>query len=186
MEQAAPFKSSLYSIVGNKKIFEGKTSAAIVDSTRGIPRFFDLKKMSAGLSGMTANVSSSAFAETYSGSLEASLQVTEQLGELLKATILDTKFTKVDDGDRFTPQLEKVAQLIKMSSALGTERAAFMTALGGFDTHANLHETMASKMKILDKSIQSFVAEMRAQGIWDGVTVMTISDFGRTLTSEHP
>lgn len=35
----------------------------------------------------------------------------------------------------------------------------------------------------VDTSLGKFATEMKAQGIWDDVVVLTVSDFGRTLTS---
>lgn len=36
-------------------------------------------------------------------------------------------------------------------------------------------------MQAFDDAIGPFITEMKAQGIWDDVVLMTISDFGRTL-----
>ena len=38
-------------------------------------------------------------------------------------------------------------------------------------------------MKQVDAVLGAFETEMKAQGLWDSVAVLTISDFGRTLTS---
>ena len=38
-------------------------------------------------------------------------------------------------------------------------------------------------MQRVDAVLGAFEKEMKAQGLWDSVSVLTISDFGRTLTS---
>ena len=38
-------------------------------------------------------------------------------------------------------------------------------------------------MQRVDAALGAFEKEMKAQGLWDSVSVLTISDFGRTLTS---
>ena len=35
----------------------------------------------------------------------------------------------------------------------------------------------------MDSAIKEFKDEMKAQGIWNDVTIVSLSDFGRTLTS---
>jgi cullin-associated NEDD8-dissociated protein 1 len=35
----------------------------------------------------------------------------------------------------------------------------------------------------IDVSLHSFVEEMKLQGVWSGVTIVTASEFGRTITS---
>ena len=38
-------------------------------------------------------------------------------------------------------------------------------------------------MQQVDSVLAAFEKEMKAQGLWDSVSLLTISDFGRTLTS---
>lgn len=59
----------------------------------------------------------------------------------------------------------------------------FFTELGGFDSHNNVEETLLSTMSELDAALEHFVAELKEQGLWNHVTIVTVSDFGRTLTS---
>ena len=52
-----------------------------------------------------------------------------------------------------------------------------------FDTHTNVAEVLDEKLANINSAIGKFKAEMQSQGLWDSVTVVTLSDFGRTLTS---
>ena len=44
-------------------------------------------------------------------------------------------------------------------------------------------EVYNTQMQRVDAALGAFEKEMKAQGLWDSVSVLTISDFGRTLTS---
>ena len=70
---------------------------------------------------------------------------------------------------------------MKMRGDLGTERGVFLTKTGGWDTHNTFD--LAPRFTPINDALKSFKSEMQAQGIWDDVVVVTVSDFGRTLTS---
>ena len=55
--------------------------------------------------------------------------------------------------------------------------------LGGFDSHGSALEVLKARLEWIDAGLRSVVQEMKDQGIWDDVTIVTQSDFGRTLTS---
>ena len=55
--------------------------------------------------------------------------------------------------------------------------------LGGFDTHADLDEQLATLYRSVDAALASFVAEMKALGVWERVAVQTASEFGRTMAT---
>ena len=48
---------------------------------------------------------------------------------------------------------------------------------------ANLGEVLDWNMGDLDSSLEVFYEELKEQGLWDNVTIITVSDFARTLTS---
>jgi len=84
-------------------------------------------------------------------------------------------------------QLKMYTRVLKMDNTqrpqgLGQERAGYVVVQGGYDTH---HNTMEEKglLPDLDASLEATVAELKAQGMWDSTTIVTISDFGRTMTS---
>eukprot|EP00947_MAST-08B_sp_MAST-8B-sp1_P001415 g1415.t1 len=80
-------------------------------------------------------------------------------------------------------QFKQVTKVIKARAALQEERQVFFVQLGGFDTHNNLADTVETKMGEIDAAIKSFEEEMTTEGVWDKTTVLTASDFGRTLRS---
>ena len=176
----APYKVGLYSLDGNQKIIEGSTSPNFVDGRTGVKRFTQYETLKDDIHKLTSEKSHSLFAETASEQLEATLKNTESLGQRLESTLLKT------DEAAFTSNVAKqflqVAKLIKIDKRdLEMERSGFVTTLGGFDTH-NTAVKYDEHMANVDTALGLFEAEMKAQGLWDAVTILTVSDFGRTLT----
>ena len=60
---------------------------------------------------------------------------------------------------------------------------AVCTQYNGFDTHSNEGGIMSSKLRVINANLELFAEEMKAQGVWDSTTIITVSDFGRSLTS---
>jgi len=79
-------------------------------------------------------------------------------------------------------QLQQTAKLISGLSKSGdVERAMFFTSTGGFDTHNTFD--LSALFGGVDSAVGAFANEMKAQGLWDDVVIMSVSDFGRTLAS---
>lgn len=189
---STPLASQLFSGVGNVKMLEGSLPPTVVHHTEGIKRYADRDALAGPLANLTGMQSGSMFAETYSTSFEDTLRITETVGEMLSTTSLDTesKFDKVWETakehasrNRAPLHLKQVAKLLKIRAQLGMERAAFVTSHGAYDTHTNLGEVLNWNMGDFDSSLEVFYEELKLQGLWDNVTIITVSDFARTLTS---
>lgn len=86
-------------------------------------------------------------------------------------------------GNTLAGQLKKVAQLISVREQLGVNRQVFFVRLGGFDTHGDqltLHPVLLAR---LAEAMAAFQLAMAASGNSDNVTSFTMSDFGRTLST---
>jgi uncharacterized protein (DUF1501 family)/uncharacterized protein (DUF1800 family) len=171
------YKSNMYSLVGSIKILEGEQAPDFIDPWSGVTQFSQYNQLRDAIGNMTANKSQNAFSETYSSLFRSALERTEALGKIIKNTSLVTAFGT----DSMSRQFEQVAKLIKIRDQLNTERAVFVTQRGGYDTHGTFD--LSKLFGDIDTGMSSFVEEMKAQGIWDDVVVMTVSEFGRTLTS---
>ncbi len=55
----------------------------------------------------------------------------------------------------------------------------FYLQLPSFDHHFNVVSNLGSELYKLNIGLNLFVNEMKAQGVWDKVTVVISSDFGR-------
>ena len=54
---------------------------------------------------------------------------------------------------------------------------------GSTHTHSIAKQDLALLLGQLDETVESFGDEMKAQGVWDKVAVVVVSEFGRTLFS---
>ncbi len=79
--------------------------------------------------------------------------------------------------------LQTVARIIGGRAALGVTRQIFYVQLGSFDTHDNQAPQHAKLLTQLAQALEYFDGLMTTAGLGNQVTTFTVSDFGRTLTS---
>jgi uncharacterized protein (DUF1501 family) len=97
---------------------------------------------------------------------------------LNSAPALTTAFPQSGLGD----QLQTIAQLIAVRSALGVRRQVYFASIGGFDTHGE--DQLTDQAELLGTVSESMAAFYRATvelGVANQVTSFTMSDFGRDL-----
>lgn len=121
----------------------------------------------------------SIFGNVWADSLQYGIERSVLLAEALDAVTLETEFPNTGLGR----QLQQVAGLIRARGALQTNRNAFFTTLGGFDSHNDADATMSSRLGEADDALEALVAELKAADLWEDVTIIFASEFGRTLTS---
>jgi uncharacterized protein (DUF1501 family)/uncharacterized protein (DUF1800 family) len=174
-----PFLNSVYSINGRAKMVQGKVPPNIVHPTKGVIRLRDLSRMRPSIGNLTAQTSSAIMSELYADAVFQSVDKSEFLGSLLdNSVITPNRF----GSSAINQQLAQVSRLIQsLANRTQTERALFFTETGGFDTHATVD--VADLFGDVDDGIGNFAGEMKAQGRWDDVVVLTVSDFGRSLTT---
>lgn len=163
---------------GIRKLMEGDVPSTVM-SLAGIQRFSQYGDLSSTLRDMTGSESRSIFADTYAGILEKSLEETERLGrQMINVTLI---------GDYGSTGLENVARTIGLRQyldpAVNSERDVFMVGVRTFDSHANEFTMNAGHLGNFNRDLQALHADMTAINMWESVTVVTISDFARTLSS---
>jgi uncharacterized protein (DUF1501 family) len=97
----------------------------------------------------------------------------DKVAEIIKRTQPATPYPP----GRLADSLNIVARLI----GGGMPTRVYYAAQGGYDTHsgqAGAHERL---MKDLDASLTAFCADLKAQGNFDRVLLMTFSEFGRRV-----
>jgi uncharacterized protein (DUF1501 family) len=80
-------------------------------------------------------------------------------------------------------QLKMVANLASVQEQLGQERQIFYVGLGGWDTHDNQVTVHPRLLQSLSEALSAFQANIDELGLAEQITTFTMSDFGRTLTS---
>ena len=179
-ERALPFKSATYSMVGNQKFLEGGgVVSPDVVGRNGIQRYHQYESVKDGFDRILKQDSGSLFSQTFSEVLQSNLDKTEHMGALVENVTATSNYT-VRPG--LSSQLDQVAKMMKLdTTVLENERAAFITSKGGFDTH--FEPDMGPLFEDINDSLEQFVNELKAQDLWNNVTIMCVSDFGRTITS---
>ena len=174
-----PLAAGGYSLDGNSKMLEGLQPADVIDKSDGVVRYTSYAELAPTIRRMVGNASSHLLAETYASLLHTSLDRTEQLGNSLANVSLTQAFGSTSMG----LQLAQVARLIATRDFARMEREAFFVSLGRFDMHNEVNESLTARFTEIDGALRNFVREMQAMGVWDSVTMVSASDFGRTLTS---
>jgi len=170
-----PYKSNLYSITGNTRILAGSQAPFVVSARDGVRTLDQYSLLGEKVHNLTKFKSTSLFSEQHQAELDFSLVTTFELSAKMDNTPTLLSFSNTD----FSLQMQRVAQLVKMRD--DEERAVFAVSNGGWDTHST-HD-LDERIQTLDRGIDEFVEEMKAQGMWDDVVVLAHSEFGRTLTS---
>ncbi len=116
------------------------------------------------------------YINTMKKSLEGSLEMEEALASVED---FNTQFSNTD----LSNQLKMIAKVIATREELGFGRQTFFINLGGWDHHDEILESQQEKLPILDSALGEFMSVLEELGVENDVTTFTISDFGRTLTS---
>ncbi|WP_339726365.1 DUF1501 domain-containing protein [uncultured Paraglaciecola sp.] len=80
-------------------------------------------------------------------------------------------------------QLKMVASLASVQEQLGQQRQIFYVGLGGWDTHDNQATVHPRLLQSLSEALSAFQGNIDELGLSEQITTFTMSDFGRTLTS---
>lgn len=78
-------------------------------------------------------------------------------------------------------QMQQIAQIIQVRSALSVDRQIFFCGIGNFDTHATQLTTQATLLGEISAAIGSFYNALVELGVQNNVTAFTMSDFARTF-----
>mmetsp|Transcript_8963 Transcript_8963/g.10761 ORF Transcript_8963/g.10761 Transcript_8963/m.10761 type:complete len:2332 (-) Transcript_8963:118-7113(-) len=183
------FTTGSYSIAGNTRALDPDTSESydVIDKNNGVTNL-DSSELSSGMiklmmNNLTNIKSNSIFSETWQTELRSTKKRSQILYDALDGIELEQTWSDDSDGT-LGKQLEQVAYLIKANQdTLKNERDAFYVTLGGFDTHSDLGETLETLFDDVNNALTSFVEEMKLQGLWENVTIIEVSEFGRTITS---
>ncbi len=100
------------------------------------------------------------------------------LFDTINSATVDTRFPEEELG----AQLETIAKLIKTKDVRGADRDVFYAKLSGFDTHGDKKLQLGLLTTQLNNALEAFTTEMKGANYWDDITIVGVSEFGRTLT----
>ena len=84
---------------------------------------------------------------------------------------------------RLSQDLRMMAEVMSIQNDLGNNRQIFFTTFGGWDHHDDVIGNQERMLPILSNAMGELHSALGQLGLQDKVTTFTISDFGRTLTS---
>lgn len=84
---------------------------------------------------------------------------------------------------RLSQDMRMIAEIISVQQQLGNRRQIFFVTFGGWDHHDNVLMNQSTMLPVLNDAMSEFYTELGNLGKTNEVTTFTISDFGRTLTS---
>ena len=97
----------------------------------------------------------------------------DKVAEIIKRTQPGASYP----ANKLADSLNLVARLI----GGGMPTRVYYAAQGGYDTHSNQTGAHEKLMEELDSSLTAFCADLKAQGNFDRVLLMTFSEFGRRV-----
>lgn len=92
---------------------------------------------------------------------------------------IDTVFSAA----QLSQELRIIAETISVREALGLKRQTFFVLVGGWDHHDEVLASQAGMLSTVSRSLTEFDSVLGELGLREQVTTFTISDFGRTLSS---
>ena len=119
------------------------------------------------------------FKQSYADIVRASQNTHELFSNAVGNTTINTTFSD----NELSQRLRMVARTIKVRQALGVKRQTFFIRFDGWDHHDELLNAHNEMLGVVSKGMSEFQTALGELGVEDCVTTFTVSDFGRTLTS---
>lgn len=109
-------------------------------------------------------------------SKEGHLQFNDALGNV---PVMQTSFSD----NRLSKSFEMAAYTMAAHETLGMKRQIFFIEYGGWDHHDEVLDSQTQMLAQLDTALGEFSTALAEIGLADQVTTFSMSEFGRTLTS---
>ncbi len=118
--------------------------------------------------------------QTFAGSAKSAIAAYSFFKEAIKKVpAMTTQFPTTSLG----ADLAAVAKVVSVRSYLGAKRQIFFVNYGGWDMHDNLAGGLNQRLPVVNNALKAFYDSTVEMGLADKITTFTISDFGRTVTS---
>ena len=120
------------------------------------------------------------FRRSYAQKLRGAIDSGAQLNAALA---LAPEFTTSFSDTELSAAMAQIARVISVRDQLGAGRQTFFVTMGGWDHHDEVLDNQARMLPVLSRALGEFHSALTELGVLPSVTTYTISDFGRTLTS---
>lgn len=120
------------------------------------------------------------FKKTYVDVIKTSVDANEEFNAALEGLAdFDTSFSDNDISKSF----EMIAKIISQRETLGFKRQIFFVNFGGWDHHDELLNNQTGMLSVVSKALGEFNSVLEEIDMSECVTTFSVSEFGRTLTS---
>lgn len=138
------------------------------------------KALAGGVKSLLGQQYKDIFKSTFNKKIKSSQEQHEIFSTALAQSIpINTSFSQ----SQLSYDLQLVAQTIASRNFLGVKRQTFFINVGGWDHHDEVLNNQVAMLAVVSKALSEFQSAMEELGLSDHVTTFSISDFGRTLTS---
>jgi len=142
------------------------------------PNGEDMRYHSARMNDETSQ-ESSIFGETWSSRMHEAISSADTFSRAFEDIELTQDYSTIENYGR---RAQAVSEAILSHEVRGSDRDVIFMTLPKWDQHVYLKADLSENFVILDGVLSTIEKEMKAQGLWEQVTVMVTSEFGRTLT----
>ena len=181
------FATQLYSVKGNSKAVHGDFEATVLgtDKISKENAYRGESEYGEAMANMSSRVSNSMLSETFNLQVTKALERFERWGSVLDNSEYEVGNALKNSEGKLVGQLRQVARLMHahVDTHVNSERDLFVVGSGGWDTHKENIETLETGFEGVDNALKLFYNELDSKGLWDNVTIIEVSDFGRKLKS---
>ena len=171
------------SMSGNNSFQAGAaTGSYAISPNRGVQTISGLNNelFRRAFDSLLSDSSASTLQTVYGNKIQSAIDAGEIFSSALaQASNISTPFAE----DSFSAAMKRIAELASVHQELGVTRQTFFVTFGGWDHHEDTLGQQAEMLPALDSGLGQFQAALDELGLSNQVTTFTISDFGRTLTS---
>lgn len=128
---------------------------------------------------LSTEVYANVFQQTLGSLTNQTLDTFEAFKNAVSTVQLNTPFSS----HYLSQNMRMVTRVIAAREALGMQRQTFFMTFGGWDHHNEVLDNQLYMLGVLSTAISELFSGLQEIGMQDNVTLFTISDFARTLTS---
>lgn len=129
---------------------------------------------------------SSIYGETWSDIFFSGIQDSERLKASMASVPLPTTiWDPNEEGSELYQKFSTIYKLIKSRADRGSDLDVLYTSFGGWDHHNAMKASIRPKFQALNKGLEMFVNQLKAENLWNNVTIVVTSDFARTITPNN-
>merc|ERR1719323_2905395 len=143
-------------------------------------RVQEYEKWHQSLLNITTQQHRNPYTNVFTLALADALKITETL---IRMRNEETILTNYPPCGGLCGQLREVARIIGARHGRRAERDIFFVQTGGFDMHRNMKASLSRRFGDINRDLIPWVAELKAQNVWNGTVLFTSSEFARTLDS---